>query len=130
MLSLSGFKIARGESRIVILTRKLAIKLPRLHWCGGCYPSCFSRFLFGLYGNSAEADRWRRDRSERMARVIFGGALCVVMERCSPITTQDEEAIASDCASWRGIIAETELSAHNFGRTKDGRVVAVDYAFW
>lgn len=123
------FAIARGESRIVLLIGRFAAKFPRLHRCDRCYPSCFSRFLFGLYANRVEADRWRRaDETQRssLARVLFGGALVLVMERCLPV----DRSLSITAADWSGIVAMSELSHENFGVTRDGRVVALDYAFW
>lgn len=117
-----------GSTRVVILTRRFAIKLPRLHFCGRCYPACLTWFFGGLHANSIEAARWKKgSREERfkMARVIFGCALFVVMERCGEITEPTDDARRG---YFSGISRESE--PHNIGLTTDGRVVAIDFAYW
>lgn len=121
--------VRRGSTRVVVLIGPLAIKLPRLHFCGGCYPSCASWFFGGMHANSIEAGRWKRRTDSDAAKlcpVVFGCGLLVVMRRCAAV----DEIPAAALEEFDGIVNPRDRVACNFGRMSDGRLVAIDYAFW
>ncbi len=118
----------RGLTREVILTRRYAIKLPKLS-------RGWKLFRHGLRSNAQERDFARRGWKE-LCPVVFAlpGGWLIVMRRARPLTDAEWEAF--DAAAFCGGSPEhkldqgrgipVELKKHSFG-VLDGRIVAVDH---
>lgn len=118
----------RGLTREVILTRRYAIKVPKLS-------RGWKLFRHGLRSNAQERDFARLGWKE-LCPVVFSlpGGWLIVMRRARPLTDAEWEAF--DAAAFRGGSPAhelgqerripVELKKHSFG-VLDGRIVAVDY---
>jgi hypothetical protein len=114
----------RGVTRLVILTRHHAIKIPRFWWYGRFR---WETFLWGLLANMQE----RRIAAGNIPEVcpvrwsIPGGWL-LVMPRCAPLeremTAEEYEAFVDH----PGYRVPAENKPDSFGYL-NGRLVAVDY---
>lgn len=119
-------RIVSGATRHVILTRRWAVKIPRLtHW---------RLFLEGLLANMQERMFWRQLRDRRLCPVRWSlpGGWLVVMHRADEMS---EEAYATfdpvafcapdpQCEFAFEVPAETKRENYGIYR---GRIVAVDY---
>jgi hypothetical protein len=118
----------RGLTREVILTRRYAIKLPKLS-------RGWQLFRHGIRSNAQEREFAGRGWAE-LCPVVFAlpGGWLVVMRRARPLTHAEWEAFdaaafcggSSEHALDRGRRIPVELKKHSFG-VLDGRIVAVDY---
>lgn len=114
----------RGVTRLVILTRRSAIKIPRFWWYGHFR---WESFLWGLQGNMQERDFSGQPGLCPVRWSIPGGWL-LVMRRAEPIvrelTDAEYEAFADreDC-SYHALV---ENKIDSFG-ILDGELVAIDY---
>lgn len=110
-----------GATRIVILTRRLAIKLPR-------FDSGWKALLVGLIANMQEAEFGRLGWPELCpVRFSLPGGFLVVMPRARPLDRQAWFALDyRRFFASRGQVALAEEKMDSFG-IHDGRIVAVDY---
>jgi hypothetical protein len=126
-------QIRAGATRTVILTKYLAIKLPRFYRKGRRFE--WSRFLYGLLANLQER-YWSRFNCRQLCPVLFSDplGLIVIMPRCQPVEKQFGNS-AIVCAvefhwfeRWGtdGARVPIENVAANFGYL-DGRLVSFDY---
>lgn len=117
-----GWRLVRyGVTREVILTRRYAIKVPRLSFG-------WRNFLHGLLGNMQEAAFSAAGWPE-LCPVEFSipGGWLLVMRRAEPLSDADWERF--DAMSFReteDYIVPVEAKQDSFGWL-DGRIVAVDY---
>lgn len=108
----------QGISREVLLTRRLAIKLPKLTY-GWRY------FLVGLLANMREAEMAASGLASLCPVVFYiRGGWLVVMRRAEPLT--DAEWHWLDELAFRDVMGPAEIKRDSFGRL-DGRIVVVDY---
>lgn len=112
----------RGFNRLVILTRKHAIKIPSLrNW---------RDFLFGLLNNMNEAKLGRSGLDGYCpVRLALPGGFAIVMPRASILS--EDEFMAFDAAAFcdRGAYRiNAEHKADSFGRI-NGEIVCVDYGW-
>jgi hypothetical protein len=108
----------RGANRLVILTRRHAIKLPRVR--------SWRDFLYGLLNNLNEArDHQLGGRCPVVARLP--GGFAIVMRRAEILSAREFERLDYHgfCRAHR-LVAEAKPDS--FG-ILDGRVVAVDYGW-
>lgn len=110
-----------GATRLVLLTKKYAFKLPN--------PSGWKSFLWGLLSNLQEADLGRRGWEE-LCPVLFSlpGGFLVVMPRaevCSEATMPDEETLRK-LTSQPDRCVPAEWKADSWGYL-EGRLVAIDF---
>lgn len=110
-------KIGYGCTRLVILTRKYAIKIPQFHYE-------WRHFLFGLLANMQEV-QFSKMKDERACPVLFSlwGGWLLVMPRCEPITRDDFRRL--DISDYNPPIP-VEDKEDSFGYY-NGRIVAIDY---
>lgn len=119
---MTALETARGVSRLVVLTRRHAFKVPRV--------ASWRQFLWGLLANLQEAEYGRCGWPE-LCPVLWAAplGLCVVMPRARVCTEADAPSedeyrrLTSDAD--RPVPAEWKPSS--WGRLPDGRLVAVDY---
>ena len=119
-------RLAWGSTRIVVLTRRWAIKLPR--------PTEWRLFLHGLLANMQER-QWSSLHDPRLCPVKWSlpGGWLVVMPRAEPIS--DDAWAVMNPEAWCGEREEDEMpycipveaKRDSFGRLPNGRIVAVDY---
>ena len=114
--------IAQGATRTVFLTRRYALKVPRLiEW---------RLFLYGLLANMQERKFWRHLRHEKLCPVLWSvpGGWLVVMPRVVSLTC--EEFADVDHATFVQLddigVIPVEDKQDSFG-WYEGRMVAVDY---
>lgn len=115
----------RGVSRIVIVSRKFAFKLPNFVGYRG---SRWRLFLTGLLANMQEVEFSRVGWPE-LCPVVFRLPLGIlsVMPRAEVLT--DDEFLAFDVKAFcytDNYVVPAEHKADSFGRL-DGRIVAIDY---
>lgn len=111
-----------GCARVVLLTRRYAIKVPNFFdW---------RLFLHGLLANMQERN-WSQTGWSKFCPVLFSlrGGWLVVMPRVTLLT--DAEFIALDFEAWRddtenGYYVPCEGKSNSLGWYQ-GRVVAIDY---
>lgn len=104
-----------GITRIVLLTKNYAIKLPR--WNYG-----WMKFIEGIYSNLSEQQCWKATQSEHLCPVLycFGGFLSI-MPRVEICETEEEiKTIPNEEGEDR--------KPDNYGIYK-GKVVCVDYPY-
>jgi hypothetical protein len=114
--------VSDGISREVILTRRWALKFPKVRY-GWRY------FLFGLLANMSEIRMWKTCPEEWRTSLCpinlsIPGGFLVIMPRCAApgkISTMDHQKISK-----QGMIP-IEFKEDSFGRMMDGSLVAVDY---
>lgn len=104
----------RGRNRLVLLTRRYAIKIPSLR--------SWRDFLFGLLNNQNEAAACREPGHCPVLLAVPGGWL-LVMPRARILTSAEFAAL--DMAS---LPARPERKPDSFGWL-GGRLVAVDYGW-
>ena len=114
-----------GSNRLVILTRRHALKIPNLR--------CWWRFVWGLIDNMQERrvngrGRWPT-RHDGVCPILFSlpGGFLNVMPRARPLT--DDEWAAFDPAEHcrrDGYVISAEPKQDSFG-VLSGRIVAIDY---
>jgi hypothetical protein len=114
--------VAWGATRMVLLTRRWAIKLPR--------PTEWRLFLHGLLANMQERMFWTM-RDDRMCPVHFSlpGGWLVVMPFARPLTDEEWAAFDADkfcVGNEDDAMVPAENKRDSFG-VLSGRVVAVDY---
>ncbi len=112
--------ITTGATRVVILTKKYAFKIPTF--------ATYTRFLHGLLANVQEVE-WSKTGYPELCPVCVSLplGLLVVMPRCEPLT--DEQYAAFDPEQWidrENYILPVEAKQDSFG-ILNGRIVAVDY---
>lgn len=107
--------VTEGRNRLVILTRRHAIKVPS--------PRCWRDFLFGLLNNMNEVE-WCREPAH--CPVVWAAplGLVVVMPRARILTDAEFALIAGDIPD--GCRAEHKASSWGWLGT---RLVAVDYGW-
>jgi hypothetical protein len=111
----------QGITREVILTRRYAIKIPKLIYG-------WQKFLCGLLANMQEATFARAGWPE-LCPVVFSipGGWLVVMRRAEPLSDAEWEAFdAPAFCETTGYLIPAEFKQDSFGML-DGRIVAVDY---
>lgn len=121
-------RIERGATRIVILTRRWAIKLPTPVYG-------WRNFLYGLLANMQER-MFARTGWPELCPVLFSlpGGWIVVMPRCEPYPPAGEWTDPPE-QWWRGFteredyVVPVEHKADSLGYL-NGRIVAVDYGGW
>lgn len=111
----------QGCTRIVILTRRLAFKIPNVR-------NGWRLFLYGLLANMQERTFSRAGWPELCpVRWSIPGGWLVVMPRARPLS--DDEFLAFDAEAFidkPDYHVPAEAKADSFGWL-DGRVVAIDY---
>lgn len=110
-----------GIMREVFLTRRYAIKLPRLSYG-------WKIFLHGLLANMQEA-RWGKCGLEELCPVIFAvpGGWLLIMRKAEPLTIEEWDAFKVDSFCEReDYTIPAERKHDSFGRL-NGKIVAVDY---
>jgi hypothetical protein len=126
-------RIAKGVSRIVILTKKHAIKIPNF--------ASWEQFLWGLMGNLSEWKWAGYSRTHtREAHIcptlwrIPGGFLNVMVRADAVIDTDkfwmDYNAMLDEVSISKSIAVDflkSDAKPHNFGYL-DGVLVKIDYA--
>lgn len=126
--------IARGACRVILLTKNYAVKFP--NFLTGRPASV----VFGLMENLQERYWLVSDYSQRtmtnhypLAKIRFADplGLCVVMERCRPLTkTEWASGVAADAVAWgEQLRFADDVKRSNFGITVDGRCVFIDYGY-
>ena len=112
-------EIKYGSSRMVILTKNYAFKLP--------YIGRWKNFLWGLIANMQEVD-FNTLNDERLAKVIFHlpAGFLVVMKRAEPLKEFNKKFFAGFCARHKGFELPCELKKDSFGYI-NGKLVAIDY---
>lgn len=105
---------ARGRNRLVLLTRRHAIKVPSLR--------CWRDFLFGLLNNMNEAS-WATEPGHCPVLYAAPGGLLVVMPRARILTDAEFAAVDHDRLPPRA-----ERKPDSFGWV-GGQLVAVDYGW-
>jgi hypothetical protein len=113
-------EIKYGSTRMVILTRHYAIKIPSI--------KNFVRFLYGLLGNIQETS-WSKINHPDLCPVLFHLplGLLIIMPRCREIDPSLIKHLRK--TEWRkrkNIIIPVEYKADSFGYWKN-RLVAIDY---
>lgn len=122
MATITGAEWNRqGITREVILTRRYAVKIPKLIYG-------WQKFLCGLLANMQEAAFGRSGLPE-LCPVVFAvpGGWLLVMRRAEMLT--DAEWIAFDARAFcetDGYVVPAEFKQDSFGKL-DGRIVAIDY---
>jgi hypothetical protein len=123
----------KGATRVVLLTKKYAIKFPRFYG--------WEHFLRGLLANMQEVE-FNTMKDERLCPVKFyiPGGWLLVMPRCTPITEQtflnldiarfwpneSEDYHPDNECDPRGFNAPVENKQDSFG-WYNGEIVAIDY---
>lgn len=109
-----------GVTRLVILTKNYAIKIP--NFCRG-----WRMFLHGLICNMHEK-MFSDTKWEQLCPIVFAvwGGWLVVMKRARPLT--DEEWNSFDCETFvkEPNLIPVETKRCSFG-VLNGKIVAVDY---
>lgn len=117
-----GVRLAYGCSRLVILTRRYAIKVPNFRYG-------WRAFLHGLLHNMQER-AFARTKHPKLCPVVCGvpGGWLIVMRRATPLasSTPDGEWLAVWCREDPTLWIPAEPKTDSFGWL-DGRLVAVDY---
>jgi len=117
--------LLKGATRCVLLTRRYAVKVPRL--------VSWRLFLHGLLSNMQEREFSRTGWPE-LCPVLFSlpGGWLVVMPRCEPLT-DDEWSIMyiqgrrQEWADRGDYMVPVEMKRDSFGRHPEHGIVAVDY---
>ena len=115
------WELKQGATRNVLLTKRYAIKVPRLvEW---------RLLLYGLLANMQERQYWRHLRHDKLCPVLWSlpGGFLLVMRRTTELSrddfaTFDYEAFVEN-ETWR---VPVENKQDSFGWYY-GRIVAVDY---
>jgi len=112
-----GIKIRWGVSRWCLLIGKFAIKFPmvvRLKY-----------FYYGLFANLVEGEFKGHEERYKIPKIYFKGILGfgIISERCSLLT--DDEYYSIDKEFFP---INRDFQYRNIGKTKDGRIVMVDFA--
>lgn len=110
----------RGATRVVILTRRWAIKIPSfVEW---------RLFLHGLLANMQERV-WNQASFPELCPIAFSipGGWLVVMQRAQPLTEEEwEDFDVEGFCNQEDYLVPAEHKRDSFGKL-DGRIVAVDY---
>jgi hypothetical protein len=112
-------RLDRGLTRVVLLTRRWAIKVPRLY--------LNEHFMWGLT-RGIQANLSERDQTQLGQRGVcpvrwsFAG-LVNVYPRCAPVTVMP---CAEDLDAM-GYVGAVDPKPQNLGRMLDGTIVWVDY---
>lgn len=111
-------RVVYGSSRTVILTKRLAFKLP--------YIGRWRNFLWGLIANMNEAD-FDRMKDPRLAKVLFKipAGFLIVMEKAEPLIEFNEDDLKAFCMSGDWALP-VELKKDSFGYI-NGELKAIDY---
>lgn len=118
-------KLVRGCTRLVILTRRYAIKVPttrpygrrgeaRLHW-----------WCRGLMANTSERQWSGMDGVAPVLRSWLGGVV-QVYPRCAPVGTEWEDATLEDYRAIAAHLPASDKKPTNLGLL-EGRVVWIDF---
>ena len=122
LMTITGAEWNRqGITREVFLTRRYAIKIPKLIYG-------WHKFLCGLLANMQEATFARAGWPE-LCPVVFSipGGWLVVMRRAKPLSDAEWEAFdAPAFCETADYLIPAEFKQDSFGML-DGRIVAVDY---
>ncbi len=105
-----------GVTRLVILTKRYAIKVPN-------FLNGWRMFLTGLLCNMHEK-MWSDTKWPELCPIVFAvwGGWFVIMKKARPLT--DEEWDSLDCDKFS--LTPVESKRCSFG-VLDGKIVAVDY---
>jgi len=111
-------KVLGGATRKVILTRRLAFKVPNM--------MSWKSFLLGLVSNIKEKEF--SGYSHRLCPIKFSipSGFLVVMPRCLPLNQEEWEIYFDFDEFCREAGVWVEPKIDSFGRYQ-GRIVAVDY---
>lgn len=114
------FQIRRGVTRIVLVTKKYAIKVPRLYDCKGHKAWSFVR---GWAANMSEWD-WTNYEGAEVCPVIksYFGSLINVYPKCR-VATEEEAELNYPKMRFK---TPSDTKASNFGWYK-GKFVWLDY---
>jgi len=117
--------IKTGATRYVLIIGNLAFKFPS--WFS------WSHFLQGMVANMAEYQFSRVDIYQgKVCPILFRipGGFLNVMPRCRIMTDEefDMKAMVEFCRCSDDFYLPTEYKSDSYGWTKDGNLVAVDYA--
>ena len=114
----------RGATRLVILTKRYAIKLPRIWWRS---PDRWQMFLYGLLANMQER-KFARTGWPELCPVVWStpGGWCVVMRRAEPLAEDLTEEQYTAFVEHDEYYVPAEHKTDSFG-ILDGRLVAIDY---
>lgn len=115
------WKIESGATRFVLLTGRLAFKIPQ--------PTGWKSFLLGLLSNMQERE-FAKTGWEELCPIFFADplGLLVVMPRCMPLRRdfwKNEFDYNAFCDRGNSFVP-VECKYSSFGRYK-GKVVAIDY---
>lgn len=113
-----------GASRSVVLTRRWALKFPKIHRPCSPYGYAYD-FLTGLRSNLCERVFWRM-RLDAMCPVTLSLPFGImnIMPRCRPLTASEWECVDHQSFVDQGIPVENKRSS--FGWYQN-RIVALDY---
>lgn len=105
----------QGVTRIVLLTRRYAIKFPRIF-------KGWKWFIQGVYSNMSEAECWRAAQSPYLCPVLFSFAGLILIMPKIPICKIEDEL--------RNVPREPgeDRKPINYGYY-DERIVCVDYPY-
>jgi len=111
--------VMRGATRTVLLTKRYAIKVPRL--------ASWRLFLCGLLANMQEREFSRAGWPE-LCPVLFSlpGGWLVVMPRAAPLSDLEWAQIDMRWPDRADYVVPVEMKRDSFGRLLS-RIVAVDY---
>ena len=115
------WELKQGATRNVLLTKRYAIKMPRLvEW---------RLFLHGLLANMQDTEFWRHLHSDKLCPVLFSipGGFLLAMPRAVAFSREDHAVLDFDAfvdaGSW---VVPVEDKQDSFGWYQ-GRIVALDY---
>lgn len=132
--------VFQGTTRIVILTKKYAIKIPRLNFLKDEWSN---RFIQGWLSNKIEYTNSPHLSCVAPVLKSYLGGLIIVMKRCKTFSKEEREEFHSDINKEKIDKIIQEISQvpyyhtdknlmdfyydyHNFG-VLDGRLVLIDY---
>lgn len=114
-----------GSTRIVILTKKFAVKLPN-------FLNGWSMFLHGLLANLQESCwsrmLWKKEDSMGLCPVVFAvkGGFLIVMKRAQILTWEEFCEFDYEKFKMQKAAVPVEQKTDSFGWL-NGEIVAVDY---
>lgn len=124
-------KITRGTTRLVILIKSYAIKLPdftRILQRKGWF-----FFLKGIIQNEEERKTWQLAQVDmydesRLCPIIWSswGGWIVIMQRAKPLSNLTWSLVQRDSQDWINQGLGQDIKRSNFGTIR-GRIVKVDY---
>lgn len=107
----------QGVTRVVYLTKKYAIKFPRIF-------KGWKMFIQGMFSNLSEYECWKCTESEFLCPVLYSfGGFFIIMPRVTTDLTMDEinKALPDEDPG-------EDRHWNNYGRL-NGKIVCIDYPY-